>query len=218
MNGINERMMGPDLLSTAGEIGEMLSLRLSPAEIPDTGMPGTGIPRNGERTLAVQVVTTEDDFSALRDVWNALAAESQSTIFQTFDWQFLWWKHYKSDPSRSLRILVLRDQDTVVGIFPLFHEQVKACGVKISSRLRMLGCGVPMSGYPALFSDFGVSDYLSPLILPGYHKDICAGAQSSSREGWRYPQCRGQRSVYAPCSLSCFQTGPGSTTREITPV
>ena len=43
----------------------------------------------------------------------------------------------------------------------------------LAARLRLgFAARNQMSGYPALFSDFGVSDYLSPLILPGYHKDM----------------------------------------------
>ncbi len=172
MKWVYEHIKAPDLPFTTGEKGEMVPRLPSPARLPDGVGLGAAATPGGERTLSIRLVTTEEEFASLRDAWDVLASESQSTIFQTFDWQYLWWKYYRGDPGRSLHILVVQEQGHVVGIFPFFLEQITACGVRTGNRLRMLGCGVPTGGYPALLSDFGVSDYLAPLILPGYHKDI----------------------------------------------
>jgi CelD/BcsL family acetyltransferase involved in cellulose biosynthesis len=143
--------------------------------VPDTsgdGRPLEEASPERKRYLTLHVIENETEFLALRDSWDVLAVESHSTIFQTFDWLSLWWKHYGRHPERFLHILTFRDGKNLVGIFPLFLENVRACGVMIGKRLRMLGCGVAVEGYPRLFSDSGVGDYLDIICRNEYNLDI----------------------------------------------
>lgn len=165
-------MKEPDNISSNSHSEKLSSGALRATEIFDQVRNGVDILHKEKDTLTVRVIENEDDFLSLRNSWDALVTESQSTIFQTFDWLFLWWKHFGRHPERSLHILTFRDGENLVGIFPLFLEDVRPCGIMIGKRLRMLGCGVPVEGYPRLFSDFGVGDYLDIICRNGYSQAI----------------------------------------------
>jgi CelD/BcsL family acetyltransferase involved in cellulose biosynthesis len=69
--------------------------------------------------LRIEVVTTASGFEALRSGWNALVdAAARASVFTTWEWQSLWWKHYGA--GRPLRVLVAWEGDRIVGILPLY--------------------------------------------------------------------------------------------------
>ncbi|NOY43323.1 MAG: GNAT family N-acetyltransferase [Planctomycetes bacterium] len=52
-----------------------------------------------------------------RLAWNALLPRTpKASFFHSFDWLKLYWKHFGE--SQTLRVLVVRSQDTVIGIVP----------------------------------------------------------------------------------------------------
>ena len=70
------------------------------------------------RPLAVEVVRSFDVGVLDPARWNELVVLSGGTVYQTFEWQSLWWASYGS--RRSLHIVLFRADDAVVGIAPLF--------------------------------------------------------------------------------------------------
>src|SRR5437868_3463369 len=98
-----------------------------------------GLPWQQQRRFAadldIETVENVETFSLLREEWDALVSLCPVTIYQTFDWQFLWWRHYGLDARRALNILLFREEGIIVGIIPLFLETTP-CGIGSYKRLR----------------------------------------------------------------------------------
>lgn len=73
--------------------------------------------------VSVEVVRTDDDFVALRPEWTAAClAAPQSNVFLTWEWASTWWEHYGT--GCELHVVVMRDDDGIVGIAPLHRSQI----------------------------------------------------------------------------------------------
>lgn len=77
----------------------------------------TGAP--GILTLPVSPprVDLVDSFDPLREDWTRLGAAS-GNVFAAWEWNELWWQHYGR--GRTLRVAVLRQDDEIGAIVPLF--------------------------------------------------------------------------------------------------
>ncbi|MDE2120406.1 MAG: GNAT family N-acetyltransferase [Betaproteobacteria bacterium] len=108
-------------------------------------------------SLELQVVSDPRGFDELESAWKLLEQVSaSSSVFLSWDWQRLWWKHYGA--SRRLRIIVVRSRTDIVGLLPLYlQEQRKAGGLLRVCKLRQLGSGGDTS-----------PDDLGGLFMPGY--------------------------------------------------
>jgi CelD/BcsL family acetyltransferase involved in cellulose biosynthesis len=109
-----------------------------------------------QRTLTISVTQTEIGFDDMEGVWKELADGSNCTIYQSFEWQRTWWKYFGEN--RPLHCLVCKDKDNVVGILPLFKERVSFLGLRVATVLKFVGSGI--------------SDYLEPIVLPGYEESF----------------------------------------------
>lgn len=70
------------------------------------------------RSYVVQVIRNEHEWDALGPVWDGLLRQLTGyTVFQSYRYQRLWWKHFGHD-SELLIVLVLHD-DKLLGIAPL---------------------------------------------------------------------------------------------------
>jgi CelD/BcsL family acetyltransferase involved in cellulose biosynthesis len=89
--------------------------------------------------LRVRVIDSEAGLASLADEWERLQKDAGATsVFQSFDWMSLWWKHYGA--GRPLRVLAVRDGDSLVGVLPLWIHTVQM--LKLPVRLlRMVGTG-----------------------------------------------------------------------------
>jgi len=117
---------------------------------------------------SVEVIRDLKELEQLRPEWDSLAARVPSTVYQSFDWLYLWWKHFGSDANRTLHVVLVRAGGGIVGIIPLMLESKKLFGVKVSSSLRFLGCGVRNSSKRGLFDNYSPSDFLDAIIDPAY--------------------------------------------------
>src|SRR5947209_17205742 len=70
--------------------------------------------REGTPRLVVEIIGREDHFALMREEWNALALQAHVTVYQTHEWLSLWWKHFGSDGSRALHIVVVRHNKEIV--------------------------------------------------------------------------------------------------------
>jgi CelD/BcsL family acetyltransferase involved in cellulose biosynthesis len=90
--------------------------------------------------LTVEKIPTIDGFEQLRPVWNTLLAESASDqVSLTWEWLATWWEVFGSD--RELYLLVVRDEDRVVGLAPLLRRSIAHYGVLPFRRLEFLCSG-----------------------------------------------------------------------------
>ncbi|MFI5251237.1 MAG: GNAT family N-acetyltransferase [Bacteroidota bacterium] len=115
---------------------------------------------------SIQVINTLEQFASLRESWDTLVSQVPSTIYQSFDWQYYWWKHFGNECHRTLNILVIRIDDVVSGVIPLFLEQKTILGYGAQTLLRFLGCDVRSSHSRGLFDRYCPSDFLDGIVKP----------------------------------------------------
>jgi len=120
--------------------------------------------------LSLNVVTQPTEFLLLRTEWNELVTTSQATVFQTFDWQWFWWKHYGKE--LQLYIITLRHTQKLVGIAPFFLQTTKVFGIPLRHIMRMIGCGIASKENYGLPAEYGPSDYLDVIVRPGYEVNV----------------------------------------------
>ena len=119
-------------------------------------------------TCTVSAVSTLSALETLETTWNVLLAESEATVFQTFEWVRSWWTHYGG--GRSLHCLVFECDGSVVGIAPLFCEQIKLMHLRIARRLLFIGW--PESDYNDMIIRRGSEE----LVLRAFASHLAATA------------------------------------------
>lgn len=89
--------------------------------------------------LTIRVVTSIEEFKGLAQDWEQLLRTLPShSLFLTWEWLYIWTKHFLGD--RRLRIiLLLDDQERLVGIAPLYLRTTRAHGLIPLRELRFLG-------------------------------------------------------------------------------
>ena len=93
----------------------------------------------------------------LETEWRGLASVcATATVFQTFEWNAAWWKHFGRLPGRLLRVVTFRDDDgALVGLAPLMTSFWYGTALR---RISFLGTGT--------------SDYLDVLAAPGWEDAV----------------------------------------------
>lgn|SRR5215211_2361473 len=72
--------------------------------------------------LEVAILTNSQDFRALEEEWEDLHHNSPlSTPFQSWSWLYSWWESFEE--RYELRLITVRDKDTLVGFIPLMLER-----------------------------------------------------------------------------------------------
>ena len=116
----------------------------------------------GRRTtpIAARVVTSTEGLDALGPAWSALHEASRAGVFQSWEWQRTWWRHFgEADPKRRLLVVVLEAGEEVCAIAPFFVEEVPV---------------VPGFGLRRLsFIGSGLTDYLDVLVAKGEEQPSC---------------------------------------------
>jgi CelD/BcsL family acetyltransferase involved in cellulose biosynthesis len=133
-------------------------------------------PTNGKAatpSIRIQAITDTQSFSELEAQWTTLTLESRASIFQTFDWQYYWWKHFGSADEHHLHILLFYESETLIGIAPFFIQSHLLLHYRVFARLMLLGSGLQASGSPVYSLDKeGPSDILDLIIRPGYEHRV----------------------------------------------
>ena len=126
-------------LSRHRDTGEILNgqvrylIRWEPADIAPPGLlellarlPGHTVQVDGHE-FVLKVLQDEVDWPALESCWDELLlATPGHTVFQSYDYQRLWWRHFAGD-SELFIVLVVHD-GAVVGIAPLQIRAVSYFG------------------------------------------------------------------------------------------
>jgi CelD/BcsL family acetyltransferase involved in cellulose biosynthesis len=109
--------------------------------------------------LRIEKVTEEKAFEALREEWNQLLENSTSnTLTLTHEWLSTWWEVFGE--GRELYILVVRDEERLVGIAPMLKRTVQHYGVLPFRRIEFLASGEEET-------DEICSEYLDFILLRG---------------------------------------------------
>ena len=109
--------------------------------------------------MRAAAVTNAAGLADLETEWRHLCSVCPTaTVFQTYEWNAAWWKHFGSSWGRRLRILTFRDAaGTLIGLAPLMTSFWYATALR---RMSFLGTGT--------------SDYLDILAVPGYESSVAA--------------------------------------------
>jgi CelD/BcsL family acetyltransferase involved in cellulose biosynthesis len=102
----------------------------------------------------VTIVSSEAGFDALGQAWGRLVDEGGISVFQSFEWQRTWWKHFgENNPWMRLHIIVVSYEGQPVAIAPCCVETLTTLGLLHIRCLSFLGRGK--------------SDYLDIIVKPG---------------------------------------------------
>lgn len=129
----------------------------------------------------MEAITDDAGLGRLAPEWRALAeACPTATVFQSWEWNSAWWRHYGRTAGRRLCLLAWRDAPggPLVGLAPLMTGWWYATPLR---RLTFLGVGV--------------SDYHDLLALPGREDAVAVAFYDALRvqRGWQIadlPQLR----------------------------
>lgn len=116
--------------------------------------------------LDIRIATNLEEFELLKPEWNNLVSKSESTIFQTFEWNRVWWDYFGE--GKELHIAIIYHADLLVGIVPLFLDTVQFLNRRLYSCLRFIGSTVSQPRGENLMGIIAYSDYLDAIIRPGY--------------------------------------------------
>lgn len=78
--------------------------------------------------MKIRVVDTESGFDALEEEWNRLSETTSASIFSSFDYVRIAWKHFHK-PTDRLFILVFSDEATILGIAPFYIRHSAKWGI-----------------------------------------------------------------------------------------
>jgi CelD/BcsL family acetyltransferase involved in cellulose biosynthesis len=73
-------------------------------------------------TVRLEAFTSFEDAQALASDWTALVTHLGGSLYTTFTWCDIWWRHYGK--GRELRLFAVREDDELVGILPFFIERL----------------------------------------------------------------------------------------------
>ena len=125
------------------------------------------------KRLSIHIISNVQELQSLRDEWNALVLASSATIYQTNQWAECWWKHFGNRQGQTLHCLIVRHDGEMVGIIPLYKEQVSFFGIVIRTWMGFIGEGNAYHISSGIFFDNGPSDYLDIIVRPGFEMSVC---------------------------------------------
>ena len=159
--------------------------------------------------LRIQMVETAAEFDSLGPRWAAAQKDAALTsVFETFQWQRLWWESYNR--GQALRVIVASEGDTLLGILAVYvqAESILHYPVRL---LRFVGSGADT--YP---------DDLGPILAPGretYVAKALADAVLRLR-GWDVllladmnPRCPFTQAIAASARAAGLETRTGQSER-----
>lgn len=81
----------------------------------------------------MNVITSFDGLTSLKDAWEALNEElgDSISVFGTYAWYETWWQHFSA--RATLNILTMWEADKLVGIAPLMRKQTTIHGLFVRS-------------------------------------------------------------------------------------
>ena len=115
-------------------------------------------------TFTVEVITNTQKFDALETEWDQLAKQSNVHIFQLYFWLRTWWQHFGQ--KAKLHIILIRQNETLIGIAPLYIENYSFLFPGNFKYLRLIGSTIPHKGIRTSFYKYGISDYLDFIVHP----------------------------------------------------
>ena len=93
--------------------------------------------------MEIREINNLDDFRLIKDEWDCLLCSiTNKNIFLTWEWNYIWFKHYAAN--RDLSILIFENEEGIKGILPLVRKKLNFKVIKYSILENM---GIPNSDY-----------------------------------------------------------------------
>lgn len=102
--------------------------------------------------ITSRIISEPEETTTIEAEWDRLAVESRRP-FCAPAWMMAWWTH-AAPANALLRIIVVEDADSVIGIGPLFAQRLRGGVVRYR------------------FLSSPISKYLEPLAVPGRERDV----------------------------------------------
>lgn len=127
---------------------------------------------NGGSSITVNILTTQKEFDDLKSEWNELLnkPEVEADIFQTFEWQRLWWKNFGD--GNELQIFTVWYDHQLVGLAPLFIETTSILGLYEYKELKFIGSPISDRDTTNILTDGTFSYYLDLIVQPDYQEVV----------------------------------------------
>jgi CelD/BcsL family acetyltransferase involved in cellulose biosynthesis len=125
------------------------------------------------RTFGVKVIRRESQWASLDGIWDRLLlAMPEHTVFQSYRYQRLWWKHFGGDS--ELLIVLILEGDEIVGIAPLRTSIEKVYG-RYRREIDFIGSRWEVDRPSLLFpKDFGaLTEALARFLSARVQWDVC---------------------------------------------
>jgi CelD/BcsL family acetyltransferase involved in cellulose biosynthesis len=71
---------------------------------------------------ALETIRCFEDAVTIAPEWDALVERLDGSLYMTFNWCRVWWRHYGG--GRELRLMVVRDGNELAGVLPFFVERL----------------------------------------------------------------------------------------------
>lgn len=89
--------------------------------------------------INIKKIVTSEDFSRLRESWNALLAYSPvDSFFLRWEWLWFWWNAYRTDKCELCILIISRGED-IIGIAPFYLTEISWKSLYTIRRLMFLG-------------------------------------------------------------------------------
>lgn len=120
--------------------------------------------------MDIKIITDSTSFDLLREQWNDLALRANDYIFQTFEWNRIWWKYFGE--GKKLHLILFYENNRLVGIAPLFRDSIDLFGKGMYTCLRFIGSNINQPQGEPLIGLIAYSDYLDLIVEPGYEETV----------------------------------------------
>ena len=74
-------------------------------------------------TMRLETFTSFDDAQTIETEWDDLVTRLDGSLYCTFTWCQVWWRHYGE--GRDLRLITVRVGDELVGVLPFFVDRLR---------------------------------------------------------------------------------------------
>jgi len=133
--------------------------------------------------LTCEVIRDIETFRSVSEEWNSLVVKSGASVFQTHEWQYIWWMNFaKSNNAHRLHILLFSFRDQLVGITPFFIDDFKLMGRIINRSLRLIGSKVIQGEKGKFMGRRTYSGFLDIIIYPGFEQQVCKALEEYFKE------------------------------------
>jgi CelD/BcsL family acetyltransferase involved in cellulose biosynthesis len=176
-------------------------IRDAALEIDPVNHSGSRIPDPGSR---IDIVSDYEQFVSLENDWNDAVQRAQIPHpFLRHEWVRTWWDSFAGD--RQLHIVIVRDDDRIVGIAPLMRESAVVYGLPIRRLALIANDHTPRTDF----------------VVAGNHHDVCRaiwGSLADEMDQWDVLQLtqlpRTSRTIPAMSSLASTDRLPIGTWRS----